>query len=74
MPIDEYTLCKQIIAAIPQSIPHWLINYKDLSTSTSMVHKWVDAIEQCERELLKREAYNTIVSAAKGMALGVTQS
>jgi hypothetical protein len=76
MPIDEYTLRRQIVAAIPQTICHWLINYKDLSISTSTVVEWVDAIERHERELLEREAYNASVSALvpKRPALGLTQS
>jgi hypothetical protein len=74
MPIDEYTLRRQVIAAIPQTICHWLINYKDLSTSTSTVVEWVDAIERRERELLEREAYNVIVSTTKGTALGPTRN
>src|SRR5271169_3827342 len=61
MPIDEYTLRRQIIAAIPQTICNWLIDYKDLSTSTSTVVEWVDTIKKQERELLEREAYNTAV-------------
>ena len=74
MPIDEYTLRRQVIAAIPQTICNWLINYKDLSTSTSSVVEWVDAIERRERELLEREAYNVIVSTTKGTTLGSTRN
>jgi len=74
MPIDEYTLRRQLVAAIPQSICHWLINYKDLSTSTSTVVEWVNAVERRERELLEREAYNASVPAAKKPATGPSRS
>src|SRR5271169_3359385 len=67
MPIDEYTLRRQIIAAIPQTICNWLIDYKDLSASTSTVVEWVDAIEKRECELLEREAYNTAVLGTQSM-------
>ena len=46
MLINEYTLRRQIVTAIPQTIRHWLINYKNLLTLTSTVVKWVDAVEQ----------------------------
>ena len=62
MPINEYTLRQQIVTAIPQTICHWLINYKNLSTSTLTVVEWVNAVEQQE---CKREAYNASVSAAR---------
>jgi hypothetical protein len=35
-----------------------------------MVVKWVDAIEQCECELLEKEGYNATVVAAKKTNLG----
>jgi hypothetical protein len=57
LPVDEYTLRKQIIQAIPSSIRNMLIDYKGLSVSTSSVAEWVDAIEKRERELLEKEAY-----------------
>ena len=62
MPIDEFTLCWQILAAIPQTICNWLINFRDLSTSTSTVVEWVDAIEKREPELLEKEAYNATIA------------
>src|SRR6266849_3020693 len=74
MPIDEYMLRKQIIAAIPQTICHWLINYKDLSISTSTAVEWVNAIERRERELLEREAYNAIVQTAKRTTLSTQRN
>jgi hypothetical protein len=73
MPIDEYTLRRQIVAAIPQTICHWLINYKDLSISTSTVVEWVDAVERRERELLERDAYDATVSTTKRTTLGSTR-
>jgi hypothetical protein len=74
MPIDEYTLQQQIITAIPQTICHWLINYKDLSTSTSMVVEWVDTIERREHELLEKGAYNATVAATKKTNLGLAST
>src|SRR6266849_2168905 len=74
MPIDEYTLRKQIIAAIPQTICHWLINYKDLSISTSTAVEWVNTIERRERKLLEREAYNVIVQTAKRTTLSTQRN
>ena len=65
MPVDGYTLRQQIVAAIPQTICNWLIDYKDLSTSTSTVVEWVDAIKRREHELLEKEAYYASVAAAK---------
>ena len=61
-PIDEYTLRKQIIDIIPSSIRNMLIDYKGLSVSTSSVAEWVDAIDLRERELLEREAYESLNS------------
>jgi hypothetical protein len=58
MKVDEYTLRRHIINAIPQSICNWLIELKGLSTSTSSVAEWITAIEQRERELLEKEAYS----------------
>ena len=37
MPIDEYTLQRQIVVAIPQMICMWLIEHEDLSMSTLTV-------------------------------------
>src|SRR5271170_6304066 len=65
MPIDEFTLRHQILTAIPQSICNWFIMYKDLSTSTSPVADWVNAIERRKRELLEQEAYTALLAAAK---------
>src|SRR5271154_2907875 len=65
MPIDEFTLRRQILTAVPQSICNWLIMYKDLSTSTSPVADWVNAIECRERELLEQEAYTASLTVAK---------
>ena len=62
MPIDEFSLRRQILVAIPQTICNWLINFRDLSTSTSTVVEWVDAIEKRERELLEKEAYNASIA------------
>ena len=42
LPVDEYTLWKQITQAIPSSIRNILIDYKGLSVSTSLVAEWVD--------------------------------
>jgi hypothetical protein len=60
MLVDEYMLRKCIVEAIPYRIHNHLIDYKGLSTSTSSVVEWVDAIERRERELLERSAYDTI--------------
>ena len=43
--VDEYTLQKQIIQAIPSSIRNMLIDYKGLWVLTSSVAEWVDTIE-----------------------------
>jgi hypothetical protein len=64
LPVDEYTLRKQIIQAIPSSIRNMLIDYKGLSVSTSSVAEWVDAIERRERELLEKEAYEETQNGA----------
>jgi len=63
--VDEYTLRKQIIQAIPSSIRNMLIDYKGLSVSTSSVAEWVDAIERRERELLEKEAYEETQNSAR---------
>jgi hypothetical protein len=60
MPVDEYTLRKRIVEAIPYRIRNHLIDYKGLSTSTSSVVEWVDAVERRERELLERSAYDAV--------------
>ena len=59
MTVDKYTLRCHIVDAIPQSICHWLIEFKGLSMSTSNVAEWVACIEQRESELLEKEAYNS---------------
>jgi hypothetical protein len=61
MPVDEYTSRRRIIEAIHWRIRNHLIDFKGLSTSTSSVVEWVDAIERRERELLERSAYDTVV-------------
>jgi hypothetical protein len=48
LPIDEYTLRKQIVEVIPSTIQNSLIDLKGLSTSTSSVAEWVEAIAQRE--------------------------
>src|SRR5271154_6766208 len=73
MPIDEFTLRRQILTAIPQSICNWLIMYKDLSTSTSPVADWVNAIERRERELLEQEAYTASLAAAKRVTFNASR-
>src|SRR6266852_7488790 len=71
MPIDKFTLRRQILSAVLQTICNWLINFRDLSTSTSTVVEWVDAIEKRERELLEKEAYNATIAP---MTKSVTSS
>ena len=63
--VDEYTLRRQIVEAIPQSICDWLIKHKGLSMSTSTVVEWVEAIETREHELLEKEAYNGNLATTK---------
>src|SRR5271170_2638198 len=60
MPVDEYTLRRRIVDAIPWRIRNHLIDFKSLSTSTSSVVEWVDAVERRERDLLERYAYDTV--------------
>jgi hypothetical protein len=62
MPIDEYTLQKQILEAIPVSIRNMLIDYRGLSPSMSSVMEWVDAIEHRKWELLEQEAFDNMNS------------
>src|SRR5271170_2066135 len=73
MPIEEFTLRRQILTAIPQSICNWLIMYNDLSTSTSPVADWVNAIECRERELLEQEAYTASLAAAKRVTFNASR-
>ena len=63
--VDKYSLRRHIVEAIPQSICDWLIEHKGLSTSTSTVVEWVEAIETRERELLEKEAYNGNLSMTR---------
>ena len=65
LPVDEYTLWKQIIQAIPSSIRNMLIDYKGLLVSTSSVAEWVNAIEQRERKILEKEAYEEMQNSAQ---------
>jgi hypothetical protein len=58
LPIDEYTLQKQIVEVIPSTIHNSLIDLKGLSTSTSSVAEWVEAIARHEQELLKKAAFD----------------
>jgi hypothetical protein len=44
LPIDEYTLRKQIVEVIPLMIRNSLIDLKGLSISTSSIAEWVEAI------------------------------
>jgi hypothetical protein len=48
LPIDKYTLRKQIIEVIPSTIQNSLIDLKGLSTSMSSVAEWVEAIARRE--------------------------
>jgi len=57
LPIDEYTLRRRIVEAIPSNIRNHLIDLKSLSTSTSSVAEWVEAIARRERELLEKSAF-----------------
>ncbi len=72
--VDEYTLRRQIVEAIPQSICDWLIEHKGLSTSTSTVVEWVEAIETRERELLEKEAYNGNLATTKRTTSSVART
>jgi hypothetical protein len=58
LPINEYTLRKQIVKVIPLTIWNSLIDLKGLSTSTLSVAEWVEAIARWERELLKKAAFD----------------
>src|SRR3984885_15273700 len=58
LPIDEYTLRRRIVEAIPSTIRNHLIDLKGLSTSTSSVAEWVEAIARRERELLEKSAFD----------------
>jgi hypothetical protein len=58
LPIDEYTLRKRIVKVIPLTIRNSLIDLKGLSTSTSSVAEWVEAIARRERELLEKAAFD----------------
>jgi hypothetical protein len=60
LPIDEYTLQKWAVEVIPSTKRNSLIDLKGLSTSTSSVTEWVEAIAQHKRELLKKAAFNDI--------------
>ena len=57
LPIDEYMLCRKIVEAIPSSMRNHLIDLRGLSTSTSSVVEWVEAISKQERELLEKAAF-----------------
>ena len=57
LPIDEYTLCHRIVEAIPSSIRNHLIDLRGLSTSTTSVVEWVEAISKQEHELLEKAAF-----------------
>jgi hypothetical protein len=56
--IDEYTLRKRIVDSIPASMRYHLIDYKGLSTTTSTVMEWMEAIEVRELEIRERAAYD----------------
>jgi hypothetical protein len=49
---------ERIIEVIPSTIRNSLIDLKGLLTSTSSVAEWVEAIAWCERELLKKAAFD----------------
>jgi hypothetical protein len=72
--VDEYSLRRHIVEAIPQSICDWLIEHKGLSTSTSTVVEWVEAIETRERELLEKEAYNGNLSTTRRITPSATRT
>ena len=57
LPIDKYTLHRRIVEAIPSSMRNHLIDLRGLSTSTSSVIEWVEAISKRERELLEKAAF-----------------
>ena len=57
LPINEYTLRRRIVKAIPSSIRNHLIDLRGLSTSTLSVVEWVEAISKRECELLEKAAF-----------------
>jgi len=57
LPIEEYSLQRRIVEAIPLSIRNHLIDFKSLSTSMSSVAEWVEAVAKRERELLEKAAF-----------------
>src|SRR5271156_1515115 len=56
--VDEYTLRKLLLEAIPARMRNDLMDHKSLSTTTSPIGVWVEAIERREHELLERAAFN----------------
>jgi hypothetical protein len=58
LPIDKYTLRRRIVEVIPSTIRNSLIDLKGLSTSTSSVAEWVEAIAWREQELLEKAAFD----------------
>jgi len=62
---DEYTLRHRIVESISPAMHNHLIDYKGLSTTTSTVVEWVDAIEDRELELWERAAYDEATAATK---------
>jgi hypothetical protein len=61
--IDEYSLRRHVLEAIPPKIRNDLMDHKGLSTTTSTLSAWVEAIERREHELLERSAFNEAATA-----------
>jgi hypothetical protein len=72
--IDKYSLRRQLVAAIPQTICRWLIEHKNMSTTTSSIDDWIVAVERRERELLEQEAYDSSLSIPKKAVTGASRS
>lgn len=66
--IDEYSLRRHVLEAIPPRMRNDLMDHKGLSTTTSTLNNWIEAIEKREHELLERSAFNETEAARQTAA------
>ena len=62
-PVDDYTMRRLVIEALPPKMRNDLMDHKGLSVTTSSIEAWLEAIERREHELLERQAFNDMDSA-----------
>src|SRR5271156_5649027 len=65
--VDDYTMRKLVIEAIPPKMRTNLMDLRGLSVTMSSAEAWLEAIERREHELLECQAFNDMENAYRHM-------